>query len=993
MKLRTFFLLLFKFQFLWLCSQEPFFWQYTDEDGLPSMTVYQILQDRKGFIWVGTESGLCRFDGKEFKPFDTSRLTDTEILKMQEDEEGKIWFRNLSGQMGFVEGDSLQLYQPDTLLRDGKVNEFQLLPNEKKLLFYVYPSQDNFIEQVIVYRNNQKVDFDSPDFAGIGKINLDQNGNILFSGLEKRFFSESSSIYFVDKTLSDIKRLNATLQFKERTFFHVFPFSPDTLVLYTDYGEVSIFIDKHQTNFLKLTAKIHNLSRVDDHLWITTENGVFIYENLSESKPKLKEHILKGYSVNGILRDRENNFWIITSGSGILFSPNFDSRVFTKQNSTFSSDQVFSLHHDDLNQRLWIGLTDGQVCFLNYTDRKISSIKTKLSGRILFFENNTEWLFAGGDGGITKFKSKQLNDQVFFNKIPAKSMIIDHENNLWLGMVKGITSLPAKFIDSINLSPLDLPVRNSVLLIGTSTIGRTYALCEDFEKRTWIGSTKGIYYVSNENDAFFPFLENGKHQPYRVSNITQDFDSTLWIGTHGDGLLKLRQNEIIDRISKEDGLVSNMVKCLFVDSNKQLWIGTDNGLNILNLQSEDITYIDKTKGLPSNDINAIIAHEKETWIGTSKGLTNIPSKTLTPNYTNPLIHINAFKIWEKDTSLQETYVLSHLQNNLNIEFIGLAYRMKGEVTYQYRLIGLDSTWVSTTSAFARYPLLIPGNYEFQVVAVNEDGFNSSKPAIIEFEILPPFWQTWWFRIGSILIAVFVLWLVFYLRFKRIQQREREQQAFKTKVNELRMQALQTQMNPHFIFNALNAIQQYITTNDQETAMIYLARFARLIRLIFEQSKRKEISLEEELEFLNLYLNLEKLRFGEKINIDLNVDQKVHQVAEDWKLPPLLIQPIIENAFKHGLLHKKGSGELKISFEIENSRLKCTIEDDGIGRKRSKEINSWRLKNHESSGLKSTKERLKILSQQENSSTENFTITDLFNEKNHPIGTRVEIFIK
>src|SRR5690606_8791202 len=188
-----------------------------------------------------------------------------------------------------------------------------------------------------------------------------------------------------------------------------------------------------------------------------------------------------------------------------------------------------------------------------------------------------------------------------------------------------------------------------------------------------------------------------------------------------------------------------------------------------------------------------------------------------------------------------------------------------------------------------------------------------------------------------------------------------QSDFNKRLVEVKSQALQTQMNPHFIFNALNAIQQYLTDFDQEKAMSYLAKFARLIRLILEQSKKKTISLESELELLNLYLMLEKLRFKENVEVYLNLPDDIEKEKSEIYLPPLLIQPIIENAFKHGLFHKEGKGRLDITFSKSGKYLKCTIEDNGVGRAATLEKNKWRKKGeHKSSGLDTTTERLQLL---------------------------------
>jgi LytS/YehU family sensor histidine kinase len=200
------------------------------------------------------------------------------------------------------------------------------------------------------------------------------------------------------------------------------------------------------------------------------------------------------------------------------------------------------------------------------------------------------------------------------------------------------------------------------------------------------------------------------------------------------------------------------------------------------------------------------------------------------------------------------------------------------------------------------------------------------------------------------------------------------------------------MNPHFIFNSLNAIQHFLTNNDDENATRFLSRFARLIRIVFEYNKKKEITFAEEIEMLETYLSLEKLRFNEKVDIHFKVDEKLELLKEEILLPPLLIQPIIENCFKHGLFHKQDKGNLWISFELyDNRRIKCIIEDDGVGRDRAKELAIWKGK-HTSSGMSATLERVDFWHKKNNTYISNFfTIEDL-TENNIAKGTRVTLIL-
>jgi LytS/YehU family sensor histidine kinase len=209
---------------------------------------------------------------------------------------------------------------------------------------------------------------------------------------------------------------------------------------------------------------------------------------------------------------------------------------------------------------------------------------------------------------------------------------------------------------------------------------------------------------------------------------------------------------------------------------------------------------------------------------------------------------------------------------------------------------------------------------------------------------------------------------------------------------LKMQALQAQMNPHFIFNALNAIQHFLTINDDENAVKFLSKFAKLIRIVFEYSKKKEITFANEIEMLDVYLSLEKLRFKEKIDIHFNISEEVEAQKENIYIPPLLIQPIIENSFKHGLFHKNTKGNLYISFDLENRNvLKCVIEDDGVGRTEANAHSIWREKQQVSSGLATTKERIQFWHKKNNATAnEELMIIEDLEENGIAKGTRITI---
>lgn len=343
-----------------------------------------------------------------------------------------------------------------------------------------------------------------------------------------------------------------------------------------------------------------------------------------------------------------------------------------------------------------------------------------------------------------------------------------------------------------------------------------------------------------------------------------------------------------------------------------------------------------------------------------------------------------------DTILQEYYNLRHDQNTIQIDYTGLGFKARGNLKYQYHLQGHSEQWFSAPETSVLFPSLSPGDYSFTIKAINEDGIASETPASLNFTISPPWWATWWFKTGMILL----LGTIVFVRGKNIKKQQQIKHDFERKVSELSMQALQTQMNPHFIFNSLNAIQKFLTVNDKENALLYLGKFSKLIRTVFNQSNKKTISLEEEIDFLKTYLSLEDLRFNHKVDIKFNVHESIEKHLDEYHLPPLLIQPIIENAFKHGLFHKKGNKKISIEFKKVNEFIHCTITDNGVGMSKSKKLNQWKTHEHKSSGIETTRERLALIHKEHtvfNPERPFFKITDL-EENGLPSGTQVEMYI-
>ncbi len=229
-------------------------------------------------------------------------------------------------------------------------------------------------------------------------------------------------------------------------------------------------------------------------------------------------------------------------------------------------------------------------------------------------------------------------------------------------------------------------------------------------------------------------------------------------------------------------------------------------------------------------------------------------------------------------------------------------------------------------------------------------------------IYPPFWQTWAFRLALAALVLALVWYFYQQQIRTVRQRETEKNAVRQQLADLEMKALRAQMNPHFVFNALNSVQNFILKNDTREASRYLTKFARLMRLILENSESPLVPLAREIELLRYYTELEQLRFNHRFTFDFQVDSNLQ--PESISIPGMLIQPHIENAIWHGLMHKTSPGQLWVRFrKAGDNTIICEIEDNGVGRDRAAEIEKDRPKNHRSTGLANIQTRLEILNAQ------------------------------
>ncbi len=468
----------------------------------------------------------------------------------------------------------------------------------------------------------------------------------------------------------------------------------------------------------------------------------------------------------------------------------------------------------------------------------------------------------------------------------------------------------------------------------------------------------------------------------------------LWVQTE-DGTFVMNINTLeTHSFGRAEGLVTDHVNGFTYDPGGNMWFATPYGLTRYNVGSRQIRTFYAADGLLSSSISNVELLDTARnilLVSTQKGLCLLEPGKIDAAAPAPQTFITGLWVTESAESWPETgrLELPYYRNTLRIEFTGIRFPDGNSNRYQYRLDDADDNWREAgTDNFANYLNLSPGKYRFRVRSANSDGVWGDQEAILALTIYPPFWQTWAFRI-ALLIALAALAVGLYQRqIQQVRRRETEKNAVRQQLADLEMKALRSQMNPHFVFNALNSVQNFILKNDTREASRYLTKFARLMRLILENSESPMVPLAREIELLRYYTELESLRFNQRFAFHFQIDPALN--PESVSIPGMLIQPHIENAIWHGLMHKTTPGNLWVRFlKADDRTLLCEIEDDGVGRTRAAEIDRTQQRDHRSTGLANIRHRLELLNAQLAEDIR-LDILDLQDAAGEPSGTKVVV---
>lgn len=936
-------------------SQSLHYINYTVKDGLAGSIVYSMCQDKDGFMWFGTDNGLSRYDGTHFTNFTIKDgLPDNEVIKVAPDNKGRVWIGSFSKEICYYYNGKIYNHTNDSLVKKIKLESNPESLFEASNHFFCIASRKRIY---IVTPNDSLLMFKT------GNLCSDPN----LGGTTHNFYGKLR-VKTEDHTIVDFNFTTYTWEKK----YHV---KEPEGVADSSVGWFAVDSTETKKIYVWWPGHIYNVEPSSTlPKFLSCYEGSWLLDSIS-LKPTI--HFLKGLPITHTLEDREKNIWFTSLGKGLYKLPSLSIKTISFNQNTPEPREVYSIIK--YKNSLLAGSNDSRAFLI---DNELKNKELNLSRDLLFiykFEGTTNRLFSaveisnstailGFDGGIAKLD----NGNYAFKYLNGPIKSVEKINDSF-------------FIAGTAYYALKIRVKD---LQVTDTIWRERCTKVFFTNgKYYIGTLSGLYEVNSDKSYFYL----GKLHPVlsrRITDVKIDPQGVLWVSTSDKGVVGIKERKIKKVLDDTSGLSSNNCKTLFIKDH-YLWIGTNNGICKVNtLDNADITKYSESDGLPSNNINALYIKDGIIWIGSPEGVTYFSEKDIASSSICNLT-ITRTTIGGSPVVTTAAYQLQHDNNNIRFEFSGISFRSGNEIIYYYKLNELDKEWKTTTQNYLDYKTLPPGDYTLELYAINKYGVKSNIINIL-IKVAAPFWKTIWFYV---LVGAGILAAVVYLlnrRNKLTKQKLEETNRQQKQFAELEQQALQSQMNPHFIFNCLNSIQQYILTRDTEKANLYLTEFAYLIRQTLNISSQKSITLSEEVEYLNRYLYMERMRFGNSFtyNIcteDISNTQTVH-------IPSLLIQPFVENSLRHGIRYLTDKqGRIDINFSVSDNILLCSVRDNGVGREKAAEYKSKQHIEYQSKGMSLTSKRINLL----NTISEKkivLSVTDLKDIDGVPTGTLVELAI-
>ena len=971
---------------------------YSISDGVAHKHVNWFCQDSDGYLWISTWGGLSRFDGHSFtsynnNPDDTSTISNDLVNNIALDSAGQIWVVTHGGVVKYLNRtnnfqriyfrgkNSLTNIRPMDLCFD-KNNQGWLVDSEGLVSFDTDLHSIRYVDISDFHHEYSQI---IPDSSGLwiasGKGLLHFPFHILANSTKISIRDADTYFPFEDKNhqihVNDFS-MTESGKFILVTGSMENPYSP---IFISDEKTHSLQQIPFPTStdgalFFQLTGAINEIT--PDRMLLSTDYQKTVVLNLKTRAFEFDDpikNIIGNKSPTIFYSDNQSNIWF--GGISGLFKftkPQLNFNYWTfepgKMNSISGYELTAALFKDK-NNHLWIGSKDGGLDRIDLRDNSVLNIKlppelSNLSNPKAVYNMialNDNELLINIDTALFRYNIPK-NRFSFFKSVDfhVYKFFKDSRENIWMtdrnNIMIGKPDDDYKTFRSIKLTDF-LPIPRS-----------TRDIFEDSKGQIWLACGEGLVKFDIEYPkASKIFVAPGSEIDPEFFCIHETKKRTFWLGTIRNGIYAFDPGteKFTAHYSSNEALIDNSVNVIFEDKAGKLWMSTWKGIAVLDPETGKIDNYSTVNGLPFPEFNTGSHFRDEDgtiYFGGQGGVVAFHPDSLV-NFTHEtplLIHSvtgeNGLMTLDYPLKGGETIEIPHTQSLIEISFGALDFRHPHQRIYRYRLSGFQENWtqIKTGELIARYAALTAGLYVFEVQSTYEGWPWNGKPVKIFINVEPPpFYQ----RRIFLLILTFAFFvavvMVIFLRMRNKNMRKEMEIAFLEKqANQSTLNFLKSQMNPHFYFNTLNAINSYIMQNEMRMANKYLTTFAKLMREILDNSQKEFVTVAEEKEVLQKYLTLQRLRFPNVFDYAIEAGDDVLQK----RIPPMLMQPFVENSVEYAFGGMTNKGMIKVRFEKENNQLIATISDNGIGTENSMKLKT--LSNRKSTAIKNIHSRVVVL---------------------------------
>jgi len=988
------------------------FERFGDEQGLPGNLFRLMLQDQQGVLWMGGADGLASYDGSNItlirhSEVDSTSISGNYISALYEDRLGRLWAGTFGRGLNVSDAGKIKFRQLHLMRADHDVFETEVIHQivedgrgniwlaGNSLLIILTEQDGSFVQSTLLQ--------DTPPFDSLSNpsaLFYDQHGRM--------WIGTKSGLYVYDEHSNRMYRPGEIEEMPVSEIQFISADRNNRIWVGCDASPRLFFAEPEELHFAPFTGVPFQGNRnelqftfdLDNRIWIAAfDEQVYGYD-FRDSSLFLQSSVNSNVTAERFLRnpfvDHSGNVWLHAEGYLIYRYPKgFQNYLhpfaFHQSNSCISR----------VGDYLWMGYREEGAVRVDLRNGNTVHFSTK---------DKTNFIPADHIQGFFKVESGNtiivcygyvavMNDKgnIIANySVPGtnRDAYQDSRGRIWIGGFYGLYlfSETQGVIDTFKLPALQGDRRNFI-----------QAIVEDAQGQIWLGSDlKGLAKLDPETGQFRqfqPIPDDPASMPtLSVLDIAIDQKNILWLATDV-ALIRFDPATYTFRsYNCHYGIANDYIASVICAHDGLIWVSTHAGISSFDPDTEQFVNYGREDGLINASYysrSGFYGPDGKIFFGGKNGVDYFNPKDLRINPTPPLMHLIGIAVNNNKHfsavdfgSSSNVINLSYKDNLVDIAIAGLHYAAQDQVHQFYRLDDLHGDWVDLgTQRHVLFSNLNPGDYTFRAKAVSSDGVWSRQELSFPIHVSPPFYETSWFRIMlGLLFIGFVFAFVKY-RERRIHKKDTQEAAVARKITELEKRALQAQMNPHFIYNSMNSIQQFMVIHDFEGAMKYLTRFSRILRSVLNMSANQRIALSDEIKLIEDYLELENMRFPNKFSylIKVSPELNIHTV----EIPPFFIQPQVENAIRHGLLGKSSQGRLVISIDKEDPNLKITVEDNGIGRQASRAARPDSAL-HESKGLAIVQERLAHMHSQNGHHP--FTVTDLYDADEKPAGTRVEIIL-